>query len=62
MAEKLNVPLFVHPWETLGTERLPRHNLTYTVGMPSETALATASLINGSIMEKFPDLKVCFAH
>lgn len=62
MAEKWEVPLFIHPWETVGRERMPRHNLMYTVGMPSETALAAASLINGGIMEKFPRLKVCFAH
>lgn len=62
MCEKWEVPLFVHPWETLGRERMPRHNSMYTVGMPSETALAAASLINGGIMERFPRLKVCFAH
>ena len=61
-AEKWQVPLFIHPWETLGKERMPRHNFMYTVGMPSETALAAASLINGGVMEKFPLLKVCFAH
>jgi len=61
-AEKMNVPLFVHPWETLGKDRITRHNLMYTVGMPSETALAAASLILGGVMEKFPDLKICFAH
>lgn len=61
-AEEWEVPLFVHPWETLGRERMPRHNFMYTVGMPSETALAAASLINGGVMEKFPNLKVCFAH
>ncbi|MFC5589718.1 amidohydrolase family protein [Sporosarcina soli] len=62
MAEKWEVPLFIHPWETLGRERMPRHNFMYTVGMPSETALAAASLVNGGVMEKFPKLKVCFAH
>ena len=62
MAEKWEVPLFIHPWETLGKERMPRHNLMYTVGMPSETALAGASLILGGIMDKFPKLKVCLAH
>lgn len=61
-AEKWEVPLFIHPWETLGKERMPRHNFMYTVGMPSETALAAASLINGGVMEKFPRLKICFAH
>lgn len=62
MAEKWEVPLFIHPWETLGKERMPRHNLMYTVGMPSETALAGASLILGGVMDKFPNLKICFAH
>ena len=62
MCEKWEVPLFVHPWETLGGERMPRHNLMYTVGMPSETALAAASLILGGVMEKFPRLKICFSH
>ncbi|MED1204482.1 amidohydrolase family protein [Heyndrickxia acidicola] len=62
MAEKWEVPLFIHPWETLGKERTPRHNLMYTVGMPSETALAGASLILGGVLEKFPGLKICFAH
>lgn len=62
MSEKWGVPLFVHPWETLGRERMPRHNLMYTVGMPSETALAAASLILGGVIAKFPRLKICFAH
>ncbi|MBP1947142.1 amidohydrolase family protein [Virgibacillus litoralis] len=62
MAEKWGVPIFIHPWETLGRDRLPRHNFMYTVGMPSETAVAAASLINSGIMERFPRLKVCFAH
>ncbi|MED1723359.1 amidohydrolase family protein [Brevibacillus parabrevis] len=62
MCEKWDVPLFVHPWETLGRERMPRHNFMYTVGMPSETALAAASLVGGGVIEKFPNLRVCFAH
>ncbi|CAI8722313.1 aminocarboxymuconate-semialdehyde decarboxylase [Brevibacillus sp. IT-7CA2] len=62
MCQTWDVPLFVHPWETLGRERMPRHNLMYTVGMPSETALAAASLILGGVIEKFPRLKICFAH
>ncbi|USK36576.1 amidohydrolase (plasmid) [Bacillus sp. F19] len=62
MCEKWDVPIFVHPWETLGRERMPAHNLMYTVGMPSETALAAASLILGGVMAKFPKLKICFSH
>ncbi|WP_429805481.1 amidohydrolase family protein [Cytobacillus horneckiae] len=62
MANKWNVPLFVHPWETLAKERTARHNFLYTVGMPSETALAAASLVWSGVMERFPNLKICFAH
>ncbi|PFA24458.1 MULTISPECIES: amidohydrolase family protein [Bacillus cereus group] len=62
MAEKWQVPIFIHPWETLGRDRMPHHNFMYTVGMPSETALAAATLIWSGMMEKFPGLKICFAH
>ncbi|MDQ1003270.1 aminocarboxymuconate-semialdehyde decarboxylase [Neobacillus niacini] len=62
MCEKWNVPIFVHPWETLGSDRFTKHNLMYTVGMPSETALAASSLILGGVIDKFPGLKICFSH
>lgn len=61
-ANKWNVPIFVHPWGTLGEERMPRHNFMYMIGMPSETALAVGSLIMSGLLDKFPDLKICFAH
>ncbi|MFG6150263.1 amidohydrolase family protein [Halobacillus sp. B23F22_1] len=61
-ADERNVPLFVHPWETLGRERMPRHNFMYMVGMPSETALAAGSIIMSGLLDKYPNLKLCFAH
>ena len=61
-ANDKNVPLFVHPWETLGRERMPRHNFMYMVGMPSETALAAGSIIMSGMLDRYPNLKVCFAH
>lgn len=61
-AAKMNVPIFVHPWATVGVERMPRHNFMYSIGMPSETALAAASFIFSGILDKFPELKICFAH
>src|SRR5699024_4968312 len=62
MAEKWEVPLFIHPWESLGLDRMPRHNFMYTISYPSETALAAGSLIKGAVIEKFPNLKICLAH
>jgi len=61
-AEEWEVPLFIHPWESLGLDRMPRHNFMYTISYPSETALAAASLIKGAVIEKFPNLKICLAH
>ena len=31
-------------------------------GMPGETAVAICSMIMGGVLERFPRLKVCFAH
>lgn len=61
-ANDWKVPIFVHPWATLGRERMPRYNFMYMVGMPSETALAAGSIIMSGMLDKYPDLKLCFAH
>ncbi|KFZ63754.1 2-amino-3-carboxymuconate-6-semialdehyde decarboxylase, partial [Podiceps cristatus] len=34
----------------------------FVLGMPAETTIAICSMIMGGIFEKFPKLKVCFAH
>lgn len=61
-AHNQDIPLFVHPWATVGKERMPRHNFMYSIGMPSETALAAGSIIMSGMLDKFPDLRICFAH
>ncbi|WP_077328491.1 amidohydrolase family protein [Virgibacillus siamensis] len=61
-ADQWNVPLFIHPWATMGRERMPRHNFMYMVGMPSETALAAGSIIMSGMLDEYPNLKICFAH
>lgn len=61
-AHELGVPLFVHPWETLGKERLRKQQMMYMVGMPSETALAVGSIIMSGLLDRYPNLKICFAH
>jgi len=62
MAEQWDVPLFVHPYEMIGKERTAKYNLTYTVGMPIELALAAGNLLSGGILERFSKLKICLAH
>jgi aminocarboxymuconate-semialdehyde decarboxylase len=61
-AEELDAAIFVHPWDMLGKERMPKYWLPWLVGMPAETSLAICSMIFGGVFERFPKLRVGFAH
>ncbi|HET6443688.1 MAG TPA: amidohydrolase family protein [candidate division Zixibacteria bacterium] len=59
---ELGVPLFIHPYIPAGAERMQDYYLHNLVGMVAETGLAIASIIFGGIVERLPELKICFAH
>ncbi|XP_061579945.1 2-amino-3-carboxymuconate-6-semialdehyde decarboxylase isoform X1 [Cololabis saira] len=61
-AEELGCSIFIHPWDMQTDGRMAKYWLPWLVGMPSETTIAICSMIFGGIFEKFPKLKVCFAH
>lgn len=61
-AEKLGACIFVHPWDMMGESRMPKYWLPWLVGMPAETSLAICSMIFGGVFERFPKLRVAFAH
>lgn len=61
-AQELGAAVFVHPWQMMGEEHIQRYWLPWLVGMPAETSRAICSLIFGGVFEKFPKLKVAFAH
>lgn len=61
-AEKLGCAIFIHPWEMMGQQDMQRYWLPWLVGMPAETSRAICSLIFGGVFEKFPKLRVAFAH
>ncbi|XP_030912679.1 2-amino-3-carboxymuconate-6-semialdehyde decarboxylase isoform X2 [Geospiza fortis] len=42
--------------------RMSKYWFPWLIGMPTETTMAICSMIMGGIFEKFPKLKVCFAH
>jgi aminocarboxymuconate-semialdehyde decarboxylase len=46
----------------LGKQRMPKYWLPWLVGMPAETSLAICSMIFGGVFERFPNLRVAFAH
>ena len=61
-AEKLNMAVFVHPWNMMGTKQMSKYWLPWLVGMPAETNRAICSLIFGGVFERFPKLRFAFAH
>jgi aminocarboxymuconate-semialdehyde decarboxylase len=61
-AQDLNAAIFVHPWDMMGKDRMPKYWLPWLVGMPAESSLAICSMIFGGVFERFPTLRVAFAH
>ena len=61
-AAELGAAVFVHPWDMMGKERMPRYWLPWLVGMPAEVSLAICSMIFGGVFERLPKLRVAFAH
>ncbi|MBN9485322.1 MAG: amidohydrolase [Bacteroidetes bacterium] len=61
-AEELGCCLFIHPWEMMGEKDMTKYWLPWLVGMPAETARAISSMIFGGVFERFPNLRVSFAH
>ncbi len=60
--EKLNAAILVHPWQMMGQEHMAKYWLPWLVGMPAEISRAICSFIFGGVLEKYKNLKVCFAH
>ncbi|MDW3178969.1 MAG: amidohydrolase family protein [Acidimicrobiia bacterium] len=61
-AQDLGVLLFVHPTRGRAQSFLPDYHLKNLVGNPLETTISLASLIFGGVLDRLPDLKLCFAH
>jgi aminocarboxymuconate-semialdehyde decarboxylase len=60
--QDLDMSIFIHPWDMMGTKKMNKYWLPWLVGMPAETSLAICSMIFGGVFEKYPRLKVAFAH
>lgn len=56
------LPIFLHPLNVIGAERLKSHYLTNLLGNPFDTAVAAAHLIFGGVLDRFPTLEVCLPH
>ncbi len=60
--QELDAPLFIHPGNPPGAERLANYYLTNFLGFPMDTTLAAVSMVFGGVFDRFPDLKLCLAH
>lgn len=60
--EQLNMSILVHPWEMMGEDHMKKYWLPWLVGMPAETTRAICSMVFSGLFDKFPNLRVCFAH
>ena len=61
-AKDLGALVFVHPSHGRANTFLTRYHLRNLIGNPFETTVAIASLIFGGVLDRLPDLDLCFAH
>ena len=61
-AEALGAYLFFHPHDTTGRDRMTSYYSANTIGNPLENTIAISSIISGGVLDKFPDIDLCFSH
>ena len=61
-AQRLDVPVFIHPIGPVDVRRLEEHFLFNVVGQPLEETLSMCSLIYSGVMDDFPTLKIGVVH
>lgn len=60
--ERLGMAVMIHPWQMMGFDSMKKYWLPWLVGMPAETSRAACSLVFGGVLERLPNLRVCFSH
>jgi len=61
-ATELGVPLFVHPSNPPGRERMGKYELAVVAGYLFDTTLNIFHMIFGGLFDRFPTLKLCCTH
>jgi aminocarboxymuconate-semialdehyde decarboxylase len=60
--DALGVPIFLHPLNVIGSQRLTSYYLHNLLGNPFDTAVAAANLIFSGLLDRFPNLDICLPH
>lgn len=61
-AERLHVPVLIHPNNVAGGERMGQFYLRNLIGNPTETAQAGARILFSGVLERHPNLKLILSH
>ncbi len=60
--EALDLPIFLHPVDPLGGDRLQPYFLSNLIGNPVDTAVAACHLIFGGVLDRHPKLQISLPH
>eukprot|EP00759_Apiculatamorpha_spiralis_P013277 PhF_6_TR19978/c0_g1_i3/m.29142/K03392/ACMSD; aminocarboxymuconate-semialdehyde decarboxylase len=60
-AARLNAAIFVHPWDMMGSKESTKYWMPWLVGMPAETSRSICHVLFSGLLERVPDLRLCFA-
>src|ERR1700676_4235634 len=60
--EALDLPIFLHPLETIGGDRLKPFFLSNLIVNPVDTAIAACHLIFGGVLDRHPKLQIGLPH
>jgi len=60
--DALRVPIFLHPLNVIGAQRLPNYYLHNLLGNPFDTTVAAANIIFSGLLDRFSKLEICLPH
>jgi aminocarboxymuconate-semialdehyde decarboxylase len=60
--EALDLPIFLHPVQPIGGDRLKPFFLSNLIGNPVDTAIAACHLIFGGVLDRHPKLQISLPH
>ena len=60
--EELDLPVFLHPLQPIGGERLRKYYLSNLLGNPIESAIAASHLIFGGVLDRHRKLRIGLPH
>src|SRR5665811_1751087 len=60
--QNLDAPLFLHPANAYGADKLRDFHLSFLLGLPAESTLSVARLTFSGTLDRFPKLRLFVPH